>query len=51
MSAADVLFSGAPWDPVRILTRSTIINVPKETATATSGCVRRHGRGPMTASA
>ena len=29
---------------------STIVNVPKETATATSGCVRRHGRGPRTAS-
>ena len=30
---------------------STIVNVPKETATATSGCVRRHSRGPRTASA
>ncbi len=30
---------------------STIVNVPKATATATSGCVRRHGRGPTTASA
>ena len=29
---------------------STIVNVPKETATATSGCVRRHSRGPRTAS-
>ena len=30
---------------------STIVNVPKDTATATSGCVRRHGSGPRTASA
>ena len=29
---------------------STIVNVPKDTATATSGCVRRHSRGPRTAS-
>ena len=40
----------APCDPVRILTMSRIVNVPKETATATSGCVRRHSRGPRTAS-
>ena len=30
---------------------STIVNVPKATAAATSGCVRRHGSGPRTASA
>ena len=46
-----MLDSRTPCDPVRILTLSTIANVPKETATATSGCVRRHSRGPMTASA
>src|SRR5215207_10312381 len=37
-----MLFRWPPCDPVRILTMSTIVNVPKETTTATSGCVRRH---------
>ena len=48
---AAMLFRGRPCDPVRILTTSMIVNVPKETNTATSGWVRRHSSGAIAASA